>query len=133
MRTLNLNKRTIYLAKRLSVEIVNGNQIEKYDTPVKLKLNHLPISGDSDTQTYGERFNQGHRSVVDLKTGEMFTENDRVYLDGASPFEKPSWYADKSHEGEEPAPGEYANYRVQAVREGLNCTLVYFERLVGRE
>lgn len=133
MRMLKRNKRGLYLAKRIGIDQTDDSEVAVYDEPIYLKVNYNPVQADSDTQAFGERFTQIQKAVVQNDVATNFREFDLAYLDGATPFDKPVWFPDEEHTGPEQFPGDYANFRVQSVRFSLNESIIYFERLPGRE
>jgi hypothetical protein len=110
--------KTIYLAKKTSsTRDYEGNEIATYSAPIPYEINHQPASGDSDIQMYGARILQIQKAFVDKdKFNNIFSEFDKVYLDGINPTG-------------ELINGSKANYRVQAVLKQNKKILVYFERL----
>lgn len=103
-----------------------GDVIEGYGDPIKLQLNYQPLSAESDIREFGESSRSVQKAVI--KRGEkgygMFNEFDLVYLDGASPDKKPHW--EKKNVDKEPSNGDWANYRVAAIKTFNLTQHVYF-------
>ena len=99
-------KKQSYVASYIRDEMDDdGNLIPIYDTPEDLGLlNVQPLSGTTDSETYGARVRKMQKILFDYDNYLYhFKENDVFYVDGASP------------EGEN-ANGDNANYKVDSVR-----------------
>ena len=107
-----------YVAKRLGVEHDDfGNEIPKYDTPVKVIANIQPVSGNSDILAYGERTFKMYRVLLNSSewTNKIF-EGDVGYLEGVVPTG-------------EAFNGANANYRINSIRIQNYKIAVYFDKI----
>jgi hypothetical protein len=112
-------KKQSYVASYIRDEMDDdGNLIPIYDKPEDLGLlNVQPLSGTTDSETYGARVRKMQKILFDYDNYLYhFKENDVFYVDGASP------------EGEN-ANGDNANYKVDSVRNQNKLIAVYIEKL----
>lgn len=112
-------KKEIYIAKKiLPVDLDdNGNEIVKYEKPVKYSFNVQPLSSANDIQEFGQNANQMQKAVIDKEEYfNVFKEYDVAYLDGITP-------------NDEKVNGKNANYRLLPPRNQNRVILLYFERL----
>lgn len=121
-------RKTLYLCQRDIDGERNhlGDLVSGYGDPIKLKLNYQPLSAESDIREFGESSRSVQKTVI--KRGEkgygMFNEFDLVYLDGASPYNKPHW--EKANIDKERKNGDWANYRVTAIKTFNLTQHIYF-------
>ena len=109
----------IYIAKKIgTIEDDYGHETVQYDKPKKYLMNVQPLSGSSDIEAYGSRIMQMQKGMCEYdKYFGKFSEDDVVYLDGATP------------DGET-VYGEFGNYRIDAVLNQNKRIAIYFERLI---
>lgn len=113
-------KKTIYIAKKLSVDIDSeNNEIVVYDTPQSYEFNYQPVSSYSEIVEFGERVKFMQKAVIPISYKGLFKEFDVAYLDGVSPTN-------------EIKNGDNANYRLLPPRNGNSVINIYFERLTGK-
>jgi hypothetical protein len=72
MRTLDRNKRVVYVAKR----VPNG---DTYRKPVKVKVNALTTTEYTDIIAFGDRYMNKMRGVIDARD-DVFDVRDKVYV-----------------------------------------------------
>lgn len=130
-------KKELYLSKKpsgIDVEYDdNGNPIMEYGNPIDFinhnGINYQPISAKSDMEMFGANSSSVHKALLmeNHKAYDYFDEDsvgDLVYLNGASPYVKPSW--DRGSYDHEPRNGFWANFEVNAVRTYNLTKHVYF-------
>lgn len=119
LRTLNRNKRRIYLAKRDTTK----PQPPQFFEVVGVDINFEVASGQSDIEAFGENYPNIRKSNLDNDLKDIngdavsFNENDRVYL------EQPVSYDRLAND---------ADYKVSNVLPSINNTFVIYERLSGK-
>ena len=96
----------------------DGNLAPSYDEPEDLGLlNIQPLSGTTDSETYGARVSKMQKILFDYDDYLYhFKENDVFYVDGATPDGEASY-------------GDNANYRVDSVRNQNKLIAIYIEKL----
>ena len=88
-----------------------------YDKPKEYHFNVQPLSSETELAEYGTDAIQRYRCLIERNKYEgIFKENDKVYLDGATP------------EGET-VNGENANYYMYPPRIQNKCILIHFKRI----
>lgn len=111
---INLLKREIYIAKRI---ISDTDDITRYQTPIKYRIDVRPTDGNTELQAYGERIYNMQTAIVDKRLYDnVFSEGDVAYLDGASPRG-------------EAVNGYNANYVIKSVRVFYKTIAIYFEKI----
>lgn len=85
MRCLQRNKRLLYLCNQYQ-----DGYIEKYKEPIPIKVNYQPTNSDGDLIALGMDFPMYMRIKADLKDGELFHANDRIYvgIEPSEPFDE---------------------------------------------
>ena len=111
-------RKTIYIAKLLSVDKVNGNQTKVYDTPVAYTMNLQEFSGQAKIDEFGANAKKMYRGLV-VATGLDVHEFDVAYLEGTTIVG-------------EPKNGFNANYEIKRVNSPNITTMIYFESIKGR-
>ena len=112
-------KKQTYVAKYIRDDLDDdGNLIPIYDEPEDLGLlNVQPLSGTTDSETYGARVREMQKILFDYDDYlYQFKENDVFYVDGANPTGEASY-------------GDNANYKVDSVRNQNKLIAVYIEKL----
>ena len=95
-----------------------GNEINKYDKPIKYCFNIQPAGGESDMDLYGERVGKIYRAIVQISYKNKIKEGDIAYIDGATPQgETPNTY------------GSNGNYVVDSIRPQNLVMAIYFEKI----
>ena len=128
-------KKKLYLSKKPLFEDYDeyGEPVSVYSKPIVLEghkgINYQPISAKTDIEMFGANSKSVHKAVVTRSdfSYSLFNEEsigDLVYLNGASPTNKPSW--EKSNVEVEPTNGAWANYQINAVREYHVSKHIYF-------
>ena len=118
---MNLEKQ-IYISTKVTTPEydTNGNEVIKYNTPVKYNFNVQPLSGQADALEFGSNISQMQRAVIDYNTYfGSFNEGDKAYLDGKTPTGEPS-------------NGKFANYLISSVRNQRKRIIIIFKRLTGK-
>lgn len=136
--TPNMFKRDMYLALRGQGDEYddNGLPIVPYEKPMGFignnGVNYQPLTSESDIQRYGASSVDVVKAVImntDLAYKHFNSDmvGSLVYFFDASPFKKPRW--DNHSETEnEPEPGYWANYKVDAVLPMMFHTNVFFKK-----
>lgn len=111
-------KKPIYLAKKAgSITNGSGDEITTYSKPVPYHINVQPVSGYTDIQTYGKRVTKMYKALVGVLEFEgVFSEDDKVYLENATPLG-------------ETVNGQNANYVIVSVRPQYRAIQIYFEKI----
>lgn len=112
-------KSTIYISKKIgTTQDEYLNQIEVYGEPIKCKFNIQPVSADSDIREFGELSNSMKVAVITEKQKYLnkFNEFDLAYI--------------KNIPNGEPNNGDYADYRIYAIRNQNTIIRIYFLKLV---
>lgn len=110
-------RKTVYIAKRLSVTRVKGDQTQVFDTPTPYTLNVQPMNEQTRIEMFGANAKKMFKALVVNQSYDI-NELDKVYLDGASP-------------DEEENNGDNANYIVRRVAKQNIVNAYYFESIKG--
>lgn len=111
---------TIYIAKKLDSEYDdNGNEIPKYDTPIKYRFNMQANQDSSFIAEYGDTATSVKVVMITDKTlyDGKFKEFDKVYV-----------YTTPENEIEN---GFNADYRILAVRPQNTCIKLFITKLTN--
>lgn len=112
------NQEDTYIAHKIGAESDDyGNEIELFDKPFKCDIGAIDMTSYTDLMTYGAESTRMKKAVLPMRYKTLVREDDRAYLEGASP------------KGEE-YNGANANYRVRSAKGGLRNIVVIFEKLV---
>ena len=107
----------VYVAKKIGVTIVNGNQTVEYAPPVAYNLNVQPLSDDARIEMFGANSKKMYKAFI-LDRNVDIDEFDRAYLDGATFVG-------------ETVNGFNSNYIVRRVaRQNIAC-MIFFESIKG--
>lgn len=79
MRTLNRNKKVVYLARH-----VDMGEIDVYERPVRVRVNLVSTNQYTDIIAYGDKYMNKMRGVVDAKD-DIFSVRDKVYVNTKPP------------------------------------------------
>ena len=110
--------------KEIYISSIIDNKPDKYGKkpygePKKLYCCLNSAGGSSDIAMYGERIKKMYKTLLDYdKFNGVFRENDKVYLEGATP-------------NGETINGANANYKIESIRPQLKKIVLYFERMEG--
>lgn len=111
----NWNK-TCYIASKKSIDTDDyGNEINKYNKPIKYTFNIQPAGGDFDIALYGEKISKIYRAIVPYSYKDKIKEGDIAYLDGSLPEEQEPY-------------GDNANYIVDSIRPQNLAMAIYFKK-----
>lgn len=110
-------RKTVYIAKRLSVTRVKGDQIEVFDTPMPYNLNVQPMNEQTRVEMFGANAKKMFKALV-VNQDYDINELDRVYLEGATPLDEDN-------------NGDNANYIVRRVAKQNIVNAYYFESIKG--
>jgi hypothetical protein len=111
-------RKTVYIAKLLSVSKVNGDQTPVYDTPKPFIVNTREFSGQAKIDEFGANTKKMYKGLI-RATGLDVNEFDVAYLDGVTPVG-------------EAKNGFNANYIIRRVVVPNITTMIYFESIKGR-
>lgn len=109
----------IYIAKKLDSEYDdNGNELPRFDTPIKYRFN---VQANKDSSYISEP------GYVDSSTKVILITNKAKYLDRFKEFDKVYIETTPKDEFEN---GDNADYRILAVRNQNTCIKLYITKLV---
>lgn len=112
-----LNKK-IYISKRLKELDDYGKP--KFAKPKMYMMNVQPVSSKSDMEYFGDKATEVQKAIIEKdKYLGKFSEFDRAYLDGATPFKE-----------DEDSYGSTANYELYPPRNQNLCICLYFRKIV---
>lgn len=80
MRTTLTHRRVVHLASH-RVE----NNVHVFDNPVALLVDCMPTNSESDVLALGINHKNYQRIITDVRTGKLFKELDKVWVDVAPP------------------------------------------------
>lgn len=80
MRTLERNKRVLYLCK-----VYEENGLKKYKPPIEVYDNYTPTNSDSDLMGIGMTYPMYLRIKSDIKNIDRYAPGDKVYVYAKKP------------------------------------------------